>query len=143
MRPKVAWSEFLREITKKFLNFYGLHRPLSVLTLLGVDTVALLVGLVLAAYLVGGSLRVEEVLHFAPVLLAVWLAICSAHGLYERAPSRRNRGALLGGFSEQLAFCRSGRSFTRRADSRSERFSSEPLSPWPWTVRCDSYTSGV
>jgi exopolysaccharide biosynthesis polyprenyl glycosylphosphotransferase len=60
------------------------------------DTLALLAGLLLAGYLVGGTSRVGEVIYFAPVLLAVWVTIFAAHDLYDRAQSRRNPGALLG-----------------------------------------------
>jgi hypothetical protein len=36
------------------------------------------------------------VLLFAPILLVVWIAIFAAHGLHDRAASRRNVGNLLG-----------------------------------------------
>ncbi len=77
-------------------NFHAWRRPLSILALVGMDAVGLLFGLVVAAYLVRGGLFVEDVLLFAPVLLALWIAIFAAHGLYDRAPKRRNAGALLG-----------------------------------------------
>jgi len=80
----------------KKLNLHAYRRPLSVLALLGMDAVGLLFGLVVAAYLVRGGLFVEDVLLFAPVLLALWIAIFAAHDLYDRAPKRRNAGALLG-----------------------------------------------
>jgi len=56
---------------------------------------ALLAGLTLAVYLVEGARRAGEVIYFAPLLLVVWLAIFAAHGLYGRAQSRRDVGALL------------------------------------------------
>ena len=70
-------------------------RPFRVLTLVALDVLALLGGLTLAAYLVEDARRVGEVIYFAPLLLAVWLAILAAHGLYGRAQSRGNVGALL------------------------------------------------
>jgi exopolysaccharide biosynthesis polyprenyl glycosylphosphotransferase len=80
----------------KVLFSSSLRRPLGVLTLVAVDALALLVGLVLAGYLTGSQGRAVEVAHLAPLLLAVWLAIFAAHGLYGRAQSRRVPGALLG-----------------------------------------------
>ena len=74
----------------------SLLRLLSILTLIGIDTLSLIVGLVLAGYLVGGEGRVGEVVYLVPILLAVWLSVFAAHGLYERAQKRRNPGALLG-----------------------------------------------
>lgn len=89
-------GEDLKRIAKRLLNFYGLRRPLSVLTLIVADALALLVGLVLAGYLVGGEGRSLEVLYLSPILLTGWLAIFVAHNLYERAPNRRDPGSLLG-----------------------------------------------
>jgi exopolysaccharide biosynthesis polyprenyl glycosylphosphotransferase len=74
----------------------SLRRLFSILFLTMTDALALLGGLSLAGYLVGDESRVGEVVYFAPVLLAVWLAIFAAHGLYRRAQDRRNPGALLG-----------------------------------------------
>ncbi|MGH3145327.1 MAG: sugar transferase, partial [Rubrobacter sp.] len=74
------------------------RRPLSVLLLAGIDAGSLVFGLIVATYLVKWGLFVHELLLFMPILLAVWLAIFAAHGLYERAPVRRNVGALLGAF---------------------------------------------
>src|SRR5215212_1191055 len=74
----------------------SLRRSLSVLTLVAMDALALLMGLVLAGYLIGSQGRAVEVAYLAPVLLAVWLAIFAAHGLYGRAQSRQVPGALLG-----------------------------------------------
>jgi exopolysaccharide biosynthesis polyprenyl glycosylphosphotransferase len=73
----------------------SLRRLVSVLTLIVMDALALLVGLVLASYLVGDEDRVEEIVYFAPVLLVVWLSIFAAHDLYNRGPSRRNPGRVL------------------------------------------------
>jgi hypothetical protein len=39
---------------------------------------------------------IDDVLLFAPILLVVWIAIFAAHGLHDRAASRRNVGNLLG-----------------------------------------------
>jgi exopolysaccharide biosynthesis polyprenyl glycosylphosphotransferase len=73
-----------------------LRRPLSVLTLVAIDTLALLMGLGLAGYLVGAEGRVVEVAYLVPVLLVVWLAVFAAHGLYGRVQRRQVPGALLG-----------------------------------------------
>jgi exopolysaccharide biosynthesis polyprenyl glycosylphosphotransferase len=62
---------------------------------MAIDALALLAGLVIAGYLVVGENRVSEILYLAPILLTVWLAIFAAHGLYDRAPERRDPGALL------------------------------------------------
>jgi exopolysaccharide biosynthesis polyprenyl glycosylphosphotransferase len=84
------------EKSSKILLSSSSRRLISILTLMVMDTLALLIGLVLAGYLVGGKSRVGEVVYFAPVLLAVWVAIFAAHDLYARAQSRREPGALLG-----------------------------------------------
>ena len=84
------------EKSGKTLLSSSLRRLLSILTLVVMDTLALLAGPLLAGYFVGGKSRVGEVIYFAPVLLAVWVAIFGAYNLYDRAASRRNPGALLG-----------------------------------------------
>ncbi len=81
---------------RRLLNLHGLRRPLSIFILMVGDALALLAGVVLAGYLVGGAGRFSEVLYLAPILLAGWLAIFAAHDLYERAPTRRNPGSFLG-----------------------------------------------
>jgi exopolysaccharide biosynthesis polyprenyl glycosylphosphotransferase len=86
----------LKQLAIWLLNFYGLRRPLSISILMVMDALALLAGLVLAGYVVEGAGRSGEVLYLAPILLTGWLAIFAAHGLYERAPTRRNPGSLLG-----------------------------------------------
>lgn len=73
----------------------SLRRPLSILVLVTMDTLALLVGLMLAAYLVDGVTRVWELAYLAPVLVALWLAIFAAHNLYHHTQSRRNPVAVL------------------------------------------------
>jgi len=80
----------------KILFSSSLRRPLSVLTLVAMDALALLIGLGLAGYLVGAEGRVVEVAYLVPVLLAVWLAVFAAYGLYGRVQSRQVPGALLG-----------------------------------------------
>jgi exopolysaccharide biosynthesis polyprenyl glycosylphosphotransferase len=86
----------MRRTTRRLLGFYGMRRPLSVLALVGIDAGSLVCGLVVAAYLISKGLFVDDVLLFAPILLVVWIAIFAAHGLYDRASSRRNVGNLLG-----------------------------------------------
>ena len=73
----------------------SLRRPLSILALVTMDTLALLVGLTLAAYLVDGEARVWELAYLAPVLVALWLAVFAAHNLYHHTQSRRNPVAML------------------------------------------------
>jgi exopolysaccharide biosynthesis polyprenyl glycosylphosphotransferase len=58
------------------------------------DSLALALGLAGAAYLFGGAL-LDEVVDLAPLLLAAWVSVFAALRLYDRAPSRRNPGALV------------------------------------------------
>jgi exopolysaccharide biosynthesis polyprenyl glycosylphosphotransferase len=55
-----------------------------------VDTLALFAGFGLSSYLMGGGRWTENVLHLAPILITVWLAIFAAHRLYDRASNRRS-----------------------------------------------------
>ncbi len=57
---------------------------LSVIGSITMDAFALLAGLALAGYLVGGVSRVAEMVRFAPVLLVVWFMIFVAWDLYTR-----------------------------------------------------------
>src|ERR687894_194506 len=68
----------------------SLRRLLSILALGTLDAVALLGGLMLAAYLAVGEGRVWALLFLAPVLTAIWLAVFAAHDLYAQTQSRRN-----------------------------------------------------
>ena len=86
----------MRRIIKRVLGFYGMRRPLSVLILALVDVLALLAGLGVAGYIVGGRGRPAEVVAFLPVMVVVWIAVFAAHDLYDRATRRRNPGALVG-----------------------------------------------
>jgi exopolysaccharide biosynthesis polyprenyl glycosylphosphotransferase len=83
----------LRNILKKLLVVKSLRRLLSVATLMVVDAMALALGLVAATYPVGG--QVGEVLYLAPVLISLWIAVFAAYRLYDRAPVRRDPGALV------------------------------------------------
>jgi exopolysaccharide biosynthesis polyprenyl glycosylphosphotransferase len=74
----------------------SVRRALTILTMITMDTLALLVGLALAGYLVDGESQVGEVIRFAPILLPIWLAVFVAWDLYARVQSRRNPGTLLG-----------------------------------------------
>ncbi|TCJ15258.1 sugar transferase [Rubrobacter taiwanensis] len=85
----------MRAFIKRLLSLYPVRRPLSILALMAIDAVALLAGLLIAGYLVAGENRVSEIFYLAPVLLTVWLSLFAANGLYDRAPERRNPGALL------------------------------------------------
>lgn len=80
----------------RILFVSSLRRPLTVLILMMMDTLSLLVGFILAGYLIDGGRGVEEIILFAPVLLTVWLAVFVACSLYGREQSRRDPGALLG-----------------------------------------------
>jgi exopolysaccharide biosynthesis polyprenyl glycosylphosphotransferase len=87
----------LRNTQKRLLAVKALRRSLSVLVLTLVDGIALVLGLLGGAYSSGGLLRVGEVMDLAPLLLAAWISVFAMLRLYDRAPIRRNPGALLGG----------------------------------------------
>jgi exopolysaccharide biosynthesis polyprenyl glycosylphosphotransferase len=76
-----------------------LRRSLSVAVLALADGVSLIVGLSGASWLSGAG----QVLNLAPLLLAAWIPLFAAFRLYDRAPVRRNPGALVGS-----AFCWAG-----------------------------------
>ena len=77
-------------------NLQALRRPTSILVLVALDGAALASGLIAAAYVIRGGIFVRETLLFMPILLSVWIAVFAAHGLYEKAPNRRDSGALIG-----------------------------------------------
>lgn len=79
----------------------SLRRLFTLLILMATDIVALLVGLVLASYSVGGRGEVEDLVPFAPLLVVAWLIVCVAWDLYARGPRDRQKlGNMLGaGFS--------------------------------------------
>ncbi|MEW6636795.1 MAG: sugar transferase [Actinomycetota bacterium] len=85
----------LRDSCRKLLGLKPLRRLLSVLTLAVMDGASLLAGLVSAAYLADGG--TAEALYPAPILVTAWIAVFAVLRLYDRAPVRRNPGALLGG----------------------------------------------
>jgi exopolysaccharide biosynthesis polyprenyl glycosylphosphotransferase len=87
----------LRNTPKRLLAVKALRRFLSVVVLALVDGIALILGLLGGAYSSGGVLRVGEVMGLAPLLLAAWISVFAILRLYDRAPIRRNPGALLGG----------------------------------------------
>jgi exopolysaccharide biosynthesis polyprenyl glycosylphosphotransferase len=87
----------LRNTPKRLLGVKALRRFLSVVVLTLVDGVALVLGLLGAAYSSGRIVRVGEVMDLAPLLLAAWISVFAILRLYDRAPIRRNPGALLGG----------------------------------------------
>jgi len=76
-----------------------LRRSLSVGILALADGTALVLGLLGAAWLTGGNPGLD----LAPLLLAAWIPLFAAFSLYDRAPVRRNPGALVGS-----AFCWAG-----------------------------------
>ena len=81
-------------IPKKLLGFKSLRRTASVLVLAMLDTAGLSLGLLAASRLpVSGS---EQVPSLMPLLVGVWIVVCAAFRLYDRAPVRRNPGALIG-----------------------------------------------
>jgi exopolysaccharide biosynthesis polyprenyl glycosylphosphotransferase len=85
----------LRNTPKRLLSIKALRRFLSVLVLTLADAVALMAGLVGAAYTIGG-VNLGEILDLAPLLLAAWISVFAVFRLYDRAPSRRNPGTLVG-----------------------------------------------
>jgi exopolysaccharide biosynthesis polyprenyl glycosylphosphotransferase len=89
----------LRDILKRLLGFKLLRRCTSALILVLADGLALVLGLVGAAW-GGGS---DPAIGLAPLLLAAWITLFTAFRLYERAPVRRSPGGLLG-----AAFCWAG-----------------------------------
>jgi exopolysaccharide biosynthesis polyprenyl glycosylphosphotransferase len=86
----------LRNTAKRLLSIKALRRFLSVLVLTLADAVALMVGLVGAAYTFGGGGGLGEILDLAPLLLAAWISVFAVFRLYDRAASRRNPGTLVG-----------------------------------------------
>ncbi len=87
----------LRNTPKRLLGVKALRRVLSVVVLALVDGIALVLGLLGGAYSSGGVVRVGEDMDLAPLLLAAWISVFAILRLYDRAPIRRNPGALLGG----------------------------------------------
>jgi exopolysaccharide biosynthesis polyprenyl glycosylphosphotransferase len=73
----------------------SLRRPLEISIMIILDALALLLGLALAGYLLGGESRAVEVLRFAPILMAVLLSVFAAWDLYVRA-QKRNHMRVLG-----------------------------------------------
>jgi exopolysaccharide biosynthesis polyprenyl glycosylphosphotransferase len=69
---------------------------LSVSALMLADAASLVLGVLGAAYLLGGEARAAEALYLVPVMVAVWLPILVAFNLYDRARVRRNPAALAG-----------------------------------------------
>jgi exopolysaccharide biosynthesis polyprenyl glycosylphosphotransferase len=87
----------LRNTPKRLLGVKALRRSLSVVVLALLDGIALILGLLGGAYSSGGVLPVDEDMGLAPLLLAAWISVFAILRLYDRAPIRRNPGALLGG----------------------------------------------
>jgi exopolysaccharide biosynthesis polyprenyl glycosylphosphotransferase len=87
---------FLENTSKKLLSVKALRRFSSVVVLAIADAAALILGLIGATYAMEDSTRVGEVMGLVPLLLAAWISIFAVFRLYDRAPSRRNPGALVG-----------------------------------------------
>ncbi|MDQ3429160.1 MAG: sugar transferase [Actinomycetota bacterium] len=92
---------FLKNILKSLLGFKSLRRSLSVLVLAALDAAALFSGLLGASRLSGND-GVDRV-SLAPLLVGLWIVVFAAFRLYDRAPVRRNPGALIG-----ASFCWAG-----------------------------------
>ncbi len=86
-----------KNILKRLLGVKSLRRGLSVLVLTALDAAALVFGLLVAADL--PSSGTERVLPLAPLLVGAWVVVFAAFRLYDRAPVRRNPGALIGASS--------------------------------------------
>ena len=84
---------FSKNILKRLLGFKVLRRSLSVLVLALSDGGGLTLGLVGAAWTSGGD---PAYLTLAPLLIGAWISVFAAFRLYDRAPVRRNPGALVG-----------------------------------------------
>lgn len=87
---------FLKNILRKLFGFKALRRSMSVLVLALSDAGALILGLAGAAWVSGD---VSAYLSLAPLLVGLWTVIFAAFRLYDRAPVRRNPGALIGAAS--------------------------------------------
>lgn len=85
---------FSKGILRRLLGSKLLRRSLSVLVLAVLDAGALLLGLLVAVRLADG-----RVLALAPLLVGAWVVVFAAFRLYDRAPVRRNPGALIGASS--------------------------------------------
>src|SRR5918994_1417742 len=93
--PRGTLSRVAESAIRRLLGLYALRRPLSVLTLVIIDTFALFAGFGVSSYLIGGDRWAEKALHLAPILVTVWLSVFAAHHLYDRASKRRSPVALL------------------------------------------------
>ena len=85
----------MRAGIKRVLGGVRYRRPLSVVALAALDGAAISAGVLAASYAVGGAGRAAETRLMLPVLLALAIALFAAHGLYDRAPRRRNPGGLV------------------------------------------------
>lgn len=68
---------------------------MSVVVLAFLDGAALVSGLMLAFGALEGS-RAGRTLSLVPLLVGAWVVVFAAFRLYDRAPVRRNLGALIG-----------------------------------------------
>ena len=87
-------------IPKKLLGSKSLRRAASVLVLALLDAAALSLGLLIAARLPDDTGQISLL---APLLVGAWIVVFAAFRLYDRAPVRRNPGALIG-----ASFCWTG-----------------------------------
>ncbi|QIN81731.1 exopolysaccharide biosynthesis polyprenyl glycosylphosphotransferase [Rubrobacter tropicus] len=85
----------LRDIPKRLLGFKFLRRTMSVAVLAAMDGAALLFGLLGAMRLLTGA-GDGRTISLVPLLVGAWVVVCAAFRLYDRAPVRRNPGALIG-----------------------------------------------
>ncbi|MDN5696768.1 MAG: exopolysaccharide biosynthesis polyprenyl glycosylphosphotransferase [Rubrobacter sp.] len=85
----------MRAGIKRVLGGVRYRRPLSVLALAALDAASISCSVLAAAYAVGGVERASEARLVLPILLALAIALFAAHGLYDRAPQRRNPGGLV------------------------------------------------
>ncbi len=94
----------MKNTSKRLLGSKLLRRSLSVVALALADAAALILGISGAAWLAGADLLLLLLVReLAPLLLAGWITLLAAFRLYDRAPVRRNPGALVGS-----AFCWAG-----------------------------------
>lgn len=87
---------FLKNILKRLLGFKALRRSMSVLVLALSDGGALILGLAGASWVSGDGPAYPSP---APLLVGLWTVVFAAFRLYDRAPVRRNPGALVGAAS--------------------------------------------
>ena len=87
-----------KNVLRKLSGYKALRRSTSVLVLAVLDAAALLLALLGASRLLVAE-GLGNVVALAPLLVGAWVVVFAAFRLYDRAPVRRNPGALIGASS--------------------------------------------